>query len=178
MTKYLWFVLTHRSTLYVSWLCPNLNSLEHRSIVYSWWLCQFTVTWIHSVYLVAMIHLIFCNMSMGMPTSENSILLCWCLIVCRFPISAILVSDTHILQSISTVTSSGLILWGEFCYTLFWSPHWSIDDMCPCSHEKIKRVFLHEESDWLSLLKNPIKEGFRTLQNAWGATMPDRLRLL
>jgi hypothetical protein len=43
---------------------------------------------------------------------------------------------------------------------------------------KMKRVFLHEESDLLFFLKNLIKEGRRTLQNAWGATMPDHRTLL
>jgi hypothetical protein len=41
-----------------------------------------------------------------------------------------------------------------------------------------KRVFFHEESDWLSPLKNPIKEGHHRLQKEQGATMPDRLSLL
>ena len=51
--EYLWFVLTHRSTLYVSWLCPNLSHFSayihsvfwvampfshwHGSTVYIWW---------------------------------------------------------------------------------------------------------------------------------------------
>jgi hypothetical protein len=63
-----------------------------------------------------------CSPSMGIPTSGDGILLRRCLIVCRFSIDVLLVFDTHILQSISVVTSSNFILWGEFCYTLFWSP--------------------------------------------------------
>ena len=38
--EYLWFVLTHRSTLRVTWLCPNLSLLTHRSTMYFWWLCS------------------------------------------------------------------------------------------------------------------------------------------
>jgi hypothetical protein len=85
------------------------------------------MTWIHSVCLVAMTHLkliirLTCILSMGIPTSGDGILLCIFLIVCRFSIDALLVFDTHILQSISIVTGSNFILWGELYYTLFLSP--------------------------------------------------------
>jgi hypothetical protein len=69
--------------------------LEHISTVYSGWLCRFTMTWIHSVYLVAMTHLKLCNMSMGIPTSDDGILLCGLLIVCRFLTDVLLVSHTR-----------------------------------------------------------------------------------
>jgi hypothetical protein len=75
------------------------------------------MTWIHSVCLVAMTHLtlmirVTFSLSMGMPTSENGILLCICLIVYRFPTDALLVFDTHILESISAATGSNFIRWG------------------------------------------------------------------
>ena len=40
--------------------------------------------------------------------------------------------------------------------------------------ENIKEDFLHGKSDFLSSLKNHIKEGHHTLLYAWGATMHDR----
>ena len=76
---------------------------------------------------------------------RNGMLLCTWLIICRFPIVALLVFDTHILQSISVVTSSNFILWGEFCYTLFWSPQWSIENMCSCSLKILKETFSMEK---------------------------------
>jgi hypothetical protein len=41
-----------------------------------------------------------------------------------------------------------------------------------------KRVFFHEESGWLSPLKNHIKEGHFKLQKAQGAMMPNHHSLL
>jgi hypothetical protein len=40
-----------------------------------------------------------------------------------------------------------------------------------------KRAFLHKESDWISLLKNPIKEGRRMLHHKKDVTIPDRYTL-
>jgi hypothetical protein len=47
------------------------------------------------------------------------------------------------------------------------------DPFTTCVHVP-KRAFLHEKSDWLSLLKNPIKEDRRRLHYTQGAAMPDR----
>ena len=133
---------------------------------------------IHSVFLVSMTHLtllirVTCSMSMGIPTLGNGMLLCRCLIVCRFPIDALLVFDTHILQSILAITSSNFILWGEFCYTLFWSPRWSHDNMCPCSLKILKETFSMRKVVFLFFLKNYDKRDRHTLLYAWGETMPN-----
>jgi hypothetical protein len=43
--------------------------------------------------------------------------------------------------------------------------------------ENIKEDFLHGKSDFLSSLKNHVKEGRRTLLYAWGAMMLDHRTL-
>jgi hypothetical protein len=60
----------------------------------------------------------------GIAFFGHGVMLYRCLIVCRFLIGAPLVLDAYtlILQSISAISSSSLMLWGAFCYTLFWSP--------------------------------------------------------
>jgi hypothetical protein len=85
------------------------------------------MTWIRNVFLVAMNHLkhmirVTYSVSMRIPTLEDGILLCICLIVYRFSTDALLTFDTYIIKCISVVIGSNFILWGEFYYTLFWSP--------------------------------------------------------
>jgi len=143
--------------------------------MYSWWLCIILMTWIHGVWLVAMAYIcdfIHLWSEHGNAYLKNGMILCRCLFVCRFLIDALLVFDIHILQSISTTTSSIFILSREFYYTLFWSPQWSSDNMCLCSLKILKIDFLHGKSDLLSSFKNHVKEGRRTLPYAWGVMMP------
>jgi len=105
----IWFFLIHRSTVYSWWLCNIF--WWHGSMVYYWW------PWL------TFMNLIICSLNMGIPTLgmvsyyPDACLFAGSRLVCPlFP------THTHILKSISVVTSSDLILWGEFCYTLFWSP--------------------------------------------------------
>jgi hypothetical protein len=70
-----------------------------------------------------------------MPTSDTGILLCKGLIVCRLLINALLVSDTHILQSISAVMSSSLILWGHSVTHYFGHPSDPLTKICSCSQK-------------------------------------------
>jgi hypothetical protein len=101
---------------------------------------------------------------------------------------------THILHSISVVTSSSLILWGKFFYTLFWSSNWSIDKhgfmfpKYPIFMRKVT-VFLFQNSLlrrvvasciinkvwWCLVIVGCPKSGLWCLCRLfymWGATMP------
>jgi hypothetical protein len=67
---------------------------------------------------------------MGIPTSYTGmLLLCRGLFVDRSLTDALLVLDTHILQSISAVTCSNFILWGHSVAHYFGDPLIT-DDMC------------------------------------------------
>ena len=94
---------THRSTVYVSWLCrldwkicrtdPQCIPVAvlwltwlHGSTMYDWW------PWL--LFMTSSIY----DLCMGMPTSEIDIcmILCWCLMFAGLWVDVLLVLDTHI----------------------------------------------------------------------------------
>jgi len=157
-------------------LCMNLISLEHISTVYCWWICRFIMTWIHSIYLVSTTHWIF------------TIWVWECLpqIMIYYYVDAwfLQVHDrcapcsTHTFYKVFQLSQVPATYFGGHSVTHYFGH--SSDPLTTCFHVpwKDKRVFIHEKSDFLSFLKNHIKEGHHTLQNAWGVMIPDHRTLL
>jgi hypothetical protein len=101
-------------------------------------------------------------------------ILCRCLVVCRFPIGALLVSDTHTFYKVFWLSRVPASYFGGHSVTHYFG-HPS-DPFTTCVHVP-KRAFLHDKSDWISLLKNPIKEGHRRLHYTQGAVRLDHRTL-
>ena len=140
-------------------------------------------TWIHSVWLVAM-NFVYDVINLWSEYGNAYLrnwytwysVDAWMLAGLRLDVLLVL-THTYSLQSLWTVTSSTLRLWGAFCYPHFWSSGWCHDDVMMMENQTLYQEHFPEKSYSCLLPELTLLRNVRRLLIYSPTRMPDSRRL-